>query len=871
MPVQTVGRLTVRERVPRARTAIPRLSDGHVRRPRLRERLDSAEDGQVVLVTAPAGYGKTSLLTDWANDRPDDTAWVAVTPDDNDDRRFWSAVLDAVTGLPAVPVSSGLHTLAVPASPSADADFLAQVADGLDALPTHIVLVLDDVHELVAAAPVHGMATLVRDRPPGLRIVLSGRSDPPLPLARLRAADQLCVVRAEHLRFTVDEAGAMLGATADDLGAGLVAALTEYTGGWAAGLLLAAPTLRSAEDPQRFLDDLIDGGRALSDYLVDEIMQRMEPSERALVEAVSLCTEITAPLAEALSERADAGEVLDRIERATGLIVSSGPGRTRYALQPLLRTHLQVELRRRRPDVVADLHGRAAQWFAARRRPGEALRHAVRAGDPAALIDLLRRDGVDLLGDGAYAGLREAAAQLIGRTADDPWLALLAALAHLEVGDLDRTDHHLAEAAASWPADAPADLTALRRLARARRLPLGPPPADGPDDADTRETDPAGLAPFLLVESGYAALAERRTDVAVDLAVAARELARDHPHPTAECDTLLALVAAYRGDYPLMAALAERADAARPGPQAASSRQAARTAILRAYRALLLADPDQSLALAQPAVTFAGEVGLGIPTQSTAVLTAIRGAAAVDSGNPLAGLTLLEEARGGLRSPGRGAALVALLEHRAAAGLGYTDRARACLAWATDAVGDDTGDIALLRAHHQFQLGRTIAAATLLAPLLDGSAPPLVPWAVPEGWVLACRLGLRADRPGEARAALQRAVDTSAALDVLRPLATASVEVIDMLGRSGTMDGVVARALDARRLLAGRLPVALTERERAVLGLLLTQRSVAEIADDLMVSANTVKTHLRAIYAKLGVRKRREAIRIARARHLPGP
>ena len=106
MPVQTVGRLTVRERVPRARTAIPRLSDGHVRRPRLRERLDSAEDGQVVLVTAPAGYGKTSLLTDWANDRPDDTAWVAVTPDDNDDRRFWSAVLDAVTGLPAVPVSS---------------------------------------------------------------------------------------------------------------------------------------------------------------------------------------------------------------------------------------------------------------------------------------------------------------------------------------------------------------------------------------------------------------------------------------------------------------------------------------------------------------------------------------------------------------------------------------------------------------------------------------------------------------------------------------------------------------------------------------------------------------------------------------------
>lgn len=869
--------MTARERVSRVKLDAPRLPAGHLSRPRLVERLDGATAGQVVLISAPAGYGKTMLLADWVGGRRSHTAWVSLSAAD-DDRRFWSAVLAALTACPAVPGTSRLHTLAVPAYPSGDADFVARVSDGLGALPEPITLVLDDIHELVGA-PIRGLTSLVRDRPRDVRIVLSGRADPLLPLGRLRASEWLCEVRAEHLRFTVDEATGMLARTGVVLDPELVALLVEQTGGWAAGVRLAAPSLQNAEDPGRFLRDLVGSGRVLSDYLVGEVLDGLTVPVRDLLDAVSICADVTAPLAAAVSEMPDAGDLLDRLEHETGLVVSSGSGRVRYTVQPLLRAHLQVDLRRRRPGAVTGFHARAAQWFADQQRPALALEHARAADRPGMVVDLLRRDGVRLLASGRHAALRAAVGDLDEDvTAADPWLSLIAALAHLEVGELTAADRHLGHADLAWPAEPAADLVALRRVSHSRRgaLSLHPDIADGtPTGVVAGAEERLGLTPFALIERGYVALVTRRPEAAQELAEAALSQADGHAYLAAQCYVLLAGVAAEMGDYPRMGVLAELADANAGVPEAdeASTRATALAAVFRSYRALLLSRPVECLDLARPATAFIRALGTGAPDELTTVVGAIRGAAMVDGGDHIGGLATLEAARRGAgNTSARTVVLLAMLEHHAATALGFTDRARASLAWATDSLGvereDADGEMALLRAHHQFQLGRGTAAAALLAPVLDGSVEVRVPWTVPEAWVLRCRLALQAADRAQALDALGRAVRTSTALDVLRPLVLAPAEVIGLLvpGR----DALVGRVTEARRSLAGGLPVALTDRERTVLRLLMTQQSIGEIATDLTLSANTVKTHVRAIYTKLGVRTRREAIIAARERRLPG-
>jgi hypothetical protein len=301
-----------------------------VARPRLLATLDAAVSGQLVLVCAPAGYGKTLLLAEWAADNPATTAWVALDEDDNDDRRFWSAVLTGLAACAAFADVPDLGRLAVPARPSYDHEFVATVLAAIETAPSAVRLMLDDVHELTAPEPLHGLRALVRNQPPGLQVVLAGRSDPPLPLGRMRLGGRLCEIRAADLRFSLAEADAMFAAARIPVRADQLRRLVAQTEGWAAGLRLAALSMRGIADPDGFLADFVANSRAVSDYLVSEILERLPAADRELLGAVSVCDRLSAPLAAALSGRPDAGEVLDALEHETSLVISVGDGRVWY-------------------------------------------------------------------------------------------------------------------------------------------------------------------------------------------------------------------------------------------------------------------------------------------------------------------------------------------------------------------------------------------------------------------------------------------------------------------------------------------------------------------------------------------------------------
>ena len=252
------------------------------------------------------------------------------------------------------------------------------------------------------------LAALVRERPRALRLVLAGRADPPLPIARLRLSGELREIRARDLAFSPDEAAALLAGADLVLAPGQVRTLVDQTAGWAAGLRLAALSLREAGDVDRFLADLAGNSKAISDYLVGEVLSALPSGTAEVLRAVSVCDELSAGLAVALTGRPDAGEVLASLERETALVRSFGEGRTAYRVHPLLRAHLLLDLRRRHPEQVARLHAAAADWFGAHGQPARALTHARQADDDARVADLLVAQGVALVASGEHAAVRDA-------------------------------------------------------------------------------------------------------------------------------------------------------------------------------------------------------------------------------------------------------------------------------------------------------------------------------------------------------------------------------------------------------------------------------------------------------------------------------
>lgn len=816
--------------IPRGKTAVPPLPPDFVSRPELFRAFDAPGAPDVGLVSAPAGYGKTLSLAGRVADRPA-TAWV--TLDRHDDvGLLWSAILASVVRLDGTPAGSDLHGL-VPPTGRADAAFLGRFGAAVEALPERVTLVLDDVHEVADPAAMDELRALLGYRPPGLRLLLSSRFDPPLPLARMRMEGRLWDLRADRLAFSVAETAVLVRGAGLALSPGQADRLQRRTGGWVAGLRMAVQAMFSADDPEAFLADFSGDDRSVADYLVGEVLDALPAPTAEFLTLASVADPLPGALAEEITGRTDAAEVLDRLARDTSLVAEIGDGERSYRVLQLLRTHLEAELGRRGPGLAAELHGRAARWWAAEEQPVAALEHATRADDSGLLTELLDRFALRLALTGNHRTLRRALASAPATGGGSPRTLAAVLVRDEDVGTL--RDAIAAVLAAGSPDDSA--LAALRALA-------------------------AGIDHLV---------AGRDPDGARVRLEAALDLARRHGFDfvTLQSRVLLAAAAAVQGDYRTMTGHSEKAlDDQAPDDQPSMWSVLGRT--LRAYGALYRAEPAAAHAAASEALDRAGA---DLPPSLRHALEVVRGAARADAGEPTAGLHEMEQARVGLaRHPvvPTQAVAAALLENGTAMQLGLP----AAAARAAAGAGIDApAERALMSARAELGAGHVDDALAGIEPVLSGAAVPLLPQTTVEAHLVRAALAARTGDGRGARDDVRAALAAAGPLDLLRPFAHAAPEVGTVLAGLGhPFDAFAARALAAHHRPAGSSAEArLTDRERAVLALLPSLMSSDDIAAALSVSRSTVRTHVQVIYSKLGVQSRRAAVHSARERGLLPP
>ena len=357
---------------------MPGPRPGQVLRPRLTARLDEGLARGLVLASAPAGYGKTVLLADWARHGEHPVAWLSLDAGDNDPARFWHHAVAALDRARPGTAERVAPLLGPPAPSSFQGLVTALINDlaGEEAL-----LVLDDYH-LISARQVHeSLAFLVEHRPAGICVVLASRSDPPLPLARLRARNQLTEIRAAELRFTPAEAGELLQHAASALPDGSVAALAARTEGWAAGLQLAALSLRGQDDAAAFVAAFTGSHRYILDYLAEEVLEGQDEQLRTFLLETSVLERLSGPLCDAVTGREGSQALLEEAERAGLFLIPLDEVRGWWRYHHLFADLLRARLQQEQPGRLAQLHRHAAAWCQEHGLADEAIGHTAAAGE----------------------------------------------------------------------------------------------------------------------------------------------------------------------------------------------------------------------------------------------------------------------------------------------------------------------------------------------------------------------------------------------------------------------------------------------------------------------------------------------------------
>src|SRR5215212_4616603 len=356
-----------------------------VARPQLTAALERETGRKLTLISAPAGFGKTTLLLEWLKGHEDgdqSIAWVSLDEGDNDPVRFLSYLVAALERTVGEGFGEGiLAALRSPEPPPMEAvlgTFVNELAD----LPGEVAVVLDDYH-VIDSESVHWIVTFLLERlPEGTHLVISGRVDPPLPLARLRARGQMIELHAADLRFTPEEAAAFLNdAMGLDISAGDIAALEGVTEGWIAALQLAALSMREHKDVSNFVRSFSGGHRDVFDFLAEEVLERQsEPVQMFLLET-SILDSLSGPLCDAVTGRNDGQRMLERLERENLLLVPLDDERKWYRYHHLFADFLRSRLERERPERLAQLHLRASEWYEESTLVAEAVGHALSAED----------------------------------------------------------------------------------------------------------------------------------------------------------------------------------------------------------------------------------------------------------------------------------------------------------------------------------------------------------------------------------------------------------------------------------------------------------------------------------------------------------
>jgi LuxR family maltose regulon positive regulatory protein len=427
---------------------VPGLRPDLVPRLRLAHRLDEGRGRGVVLVCAPAGYGKSVLLADWVRDGGRRVAWLSLDAGDDDPARFWRyavAALDRV--LPGI--SGRMAPMLGPSPPPSFEPLvtvlineLAGQADTDDAL----LLVLDDYHVISSQLVHESLGFLLEHRPSGLHLAITSRSDPPLALARLRARGQLTELRAAELRFTPDEAAVLLQQVAAAPGRAqpqaplpdpVAAALAMRTEGWAAGLQLAGLSLRGQTDVDGFVAAFTGSHRYVLDYLTEEVLEQQSGRLRTFLLETSVLDGLSGELCDAVTGRPGSQALLEDAERAGLFVIALDETRGWWRYHHLFADLLRARLQQEQPDKVVDLHRSAAAWYAERGLADDAIRHAVAAGDVTWAARLIERHYDEIFQQGESATIQRWISQLpAGLASSSPRLLLAQAWMALVGGDV---------------------------------------------------------------------------------------------------------------------------------------------------------------------------------------------------------------------------------------------------------------------------------------------------------------------------------------------------------------------------------------------------------------------------------------------------
>ncbi|WP_336922854.1 LuxR C-terminal-related transcriptional regulator [Aquipuribacter sp. SD81] len=882
--------------IPAARVSLPRVPSFSVPRPRLEARLgeDAGLPRDSALVCAPVGYGKTTLVSEWAGGlrrAGHVVAWVSCDARD-DVRGWWATVVAAVAvgvARSAVPEQDADDARwwgdLVPPPGEVEAAFVAEVLDRLTVDGRPAVLVLDDVHAVEDPAVRTAVDDLLSVRPPALRLVLVGRHDPLVDVHGLRLSGRLVELRAADLACTREESARLLGAYGRTLSAGSTDLLHERTEGWPAGLRLASLCLEHEPDPDEAVLRFTADTRIVADYLMSSVLARLPEDEHRFLRRTSILTEVTADLADAVTGSSRSAARLHHLERRNALVVRLGRQGRWYRYHSMLREYLEADLRVQDPDGHRQLHLRAARWYEDDGQPAAALRHAVASRDPGAALEQLRRTGVHLFVTGDGAVVARALEALPPPAARSATARLLRALLALDAGETARahallaeeaqdagddgrgaadddpaapvrSDAHLRVTAGLWRRRVDGDLSALTPQALLAHLDAGLEP-------DLAALTALQVGP-LLVGLDATAEARRVLGAALDHARAA-----GNAYLELECLNRLAGAAAAASDLEGTRSWATAAIAVAERRGWSSSPRLAYAYGLAAWGCHLGAQPEEARRLAGRAVAVLRPgVDPEVDGAARCVEAVVRADAPSGRRAALDDLRRWWVAAEGLDVSRALVALAGLGELHACLRSGAVDRAAEVVRRSGSRLGAD-GDAAVLAAVLDLACGRTDDAHRRVREALhEGTALVTVTCRLTAHLVEAVAAH-RQGRTAAAEAAVLDGVELTARTGCVRPFVDLRRDVRDVLvplaGRAGAQEstlGAVLASLGAEE--AGAEPPALTQRERDMLRELPSLLQLDEIAERHQVSVNTVKSHVRTLYRKLGVSSRRDAVTAAR-------
>jgi LuxR family maltose regulon positive regulatory protein len=429
----------------RTKLFIPLIRPKQIARPRLSSLLEGSLDRALILVSAPAGYGKTTLVSSWLKDKQIPSAWLSLDDNDNDPVRFIQYLFAALKPF-AQNTENDLPGMLQGSQPVQFENVIALQANELASFSDPFVLILDDFHVIHSEAVIKIILLLLDHLPPRMHLVILTRVDPPLPLSRLRARNQLLDIRADQLRFTQDEMAAFLNdAMGLTLSAGDLSAMGARTEGWIAGLQLAALSMQGCKDIHGFVTAFAGSHHYVMDYLVEEVLKRQPKNYSSFLLQTSILDRFCGPLCQAVVETDGPGAVdgqmmLESLEDMNLFVIPLDDERHWYRYHHLFADVLKKRLEHQYAHLLPELHRRASLWYEQNGIMAESVQQAIAAGDQDRAAGLIENNGCFLLMSGEVATLLKWADAIEFQSETRPWLAIQKAWAYAITGNQNRIE-----------------------------------------------------------------------------------------------------------------------------------------------------------------------------------------------------------------------------------------------------------------------------------------------------------------------------------------------------------------------------------------------------------------------------------------------